>query len=212
MTAAELTIWATLAATGVTAIATGVLAWVTWLLFQATKRMAAATTDPNIVVTIEPGRWSFIHLELVVENSGTGPAYDVQLSLDPPLMRDRNGSSEPLPLNAISVLRPSCSIRNLIGSGANLLDSSFAVTISWKASPTSKSRTEVKYDLSLSHYRGLIQLGGGDPAVNMAQEIKKIRESLDRMIRGPGRIAVDTFNQSDRNKEYADMEKRFREQ
>ena len=36
-------------ATIVTALATGVLAWVTWVLVQETKRLADATTRPHVV-------------------------------------------------------------------------------------------------------------------------------------------------------------------
>lgn len=174
--------------------------------------MAAATTEPNVVVTIEPNRWSFIHLDLLIENTGSGPAYDVQLAFEPPLMRDRQGQAKQLPLNAISVLRPSQSLRNFIGNGANLLQSTFDVTISWKVSPTAKLRAETKYTLSLSHYEGLIQLGGGDPAVSLAQETKKIREIVERVSRGPGRVAINVFNQTDRDREEAEQEAWFQEQ
>ena len=201
MTTADLSIWVTAAATIATAVATAVLAVVTWLLFKATRRMAEATSEPYVVATIEPNRWSFIHTDLLVENTGTGPAFDVQLSFDPPLQRERGGAQIDLPLNAIAVLRPSQSLRNFIGNGTDFLKSTYRVSISWKASPNAKSRTTNSYDLNISHYEGLIQLGGGDPLVQIAQELKKVGEALERLTRGPSRLGVDVYSEADRNRE-----------
>lgn len=71
-------VWATFAATAVTAMATGVLAWVTWVLARETRRMANATHEPHVVVTLEPSPWSIIHTDLVIQNTGNGTAYDIR--------------------------------------------------------------------------------------------------------------------------------------
>ena len=52
---------------------------------------AAATSEPYVVATLEQSRSSFIHMDLLVEIIGTGPAFDVQISFDPPLRREHDG-------------------------------------------------------------------------------------------------------------------------
>lgn len=198
MTTAEISIWASAGATVVTAVATGVLAWVTWLLFQATKRMAEATSEPFVVVTLEPNRWSFMHLDLRIENSGTGPAYDVRVVFDPPLMREDDNKKSSIPMSSISVLRPTQSFANFIGVGADFLEDTYTVTTSWVAKPKGKNRTSVAYELNLRHYEGLINLGSGDPAVMIAEELKKVREEFQRMTGGFRRMGIDVYTAEDR--------------
>lgn len=182
MTAPELSTWVTVAATIATALATVVLAGVTWLLFKSTQRMAAATSEPNVIATLEPNRWSFMHLDLLIENTGTGPAFDVQITFDPPLTRDRGGQQTTLPLNAVSILRSGQALRNHVGQGSAFLDRSYRATVSWKATANSTRRTTTSYDLSLRHYDGFSRLGGEAPQVQTAQELKKIREALERWL------------------------------
>lgn len=184
MTAAEVSVWATVAATAVTAVATGVLAWFTWTMARATGRMADATNAPSVVATFEPNRWSFIHTDLVIENTGNAPAYDVRIEFDPPLKSDRDDEpvDEP-PLNRITALRPSTPLRHWVGRGYGMLESDYRVTVSWLSNPNSQKRDVLSYQLNLRHYKGLHQLGSGDPQVKIADELKKIREGLERRSR-----------------------------
>jgi len=65
----------------VPALATIVLAILTWVLARATKAMANATSQAQIVASLEPNSWSINHFDIVVENAGTAPAYDVEMHL-----------------------------------------------------------------------------------------------------------------------------------
>jgi hypothetical protein len=215
VSAADASIWVTAAATIATAVATGVLAVVTWLLWKSTQRMAAATGAPNVVATVEPNRWSYVHMDLVVENCGTGPAFDIQIAFDPPLVRDaKEGIVKPekqsnAPLNAISVLRPSQSMRDAVGRTNRLVNGSHTVTVSCKASPKAKERLVTSYILDLRHLRGVVRLGGGDPLVQIAQEARKLRESVDKIVGGPNRLGVDVYTEHDRAEEADEQERAF---
>jgi hypothetical protein len=201
--------WVSAALTGVTALATLVLAAVTWLLWKSTQRMAAATSEPFVVATLEPSRWAFVYLELHIENTGTGPAFDVQISFDPPLLRDASdsltnaGNDHNAPLNALSILRPSQSFRDPVGRAGNLLANDYRVTVSWRVTPQSRDRVSTSYDLDLSQFKSMMQLGGGDPLVKVAEEMTKLRDRLEPILRGAVRLDVDVYTQEERERERA---------
>lgn len=198
MTIAEASVWVTGAATIVTAFATGVLAWVTWLLWKATNRMAAATSDPFVVATLEPNRWSFIHLDLVVENTGNGPAFDVKVAFTPPLTRERDGGGPVPALDRVAVLRPRQVLRDYLSKGGDFLEKSYRVSVSWKTSPTSKVRVANDYELDIKHYDRFIQLGGNDPLFQLAQEMKKLREAVEPVMGGQRKAKLDIYTEADR--------------
>ncbi|MDG2522149.1 hypothetical protein P7B02_11415 [Caulobacter segnis] len=207
MTSEEILSWSTVGASVATALSSAVLTFLTWLLFKATKRMAEATSEPTITATLEPSRWSMIHMELCIQNGGTGPAYDVQISFDPPLSRtDDRGQSVPLPINSISVLRPGQVLQNFVGEGAGLIGNAYNVAIRYRAKPAGRMLL-FSYRLSLEHYRDFIQLGSGDPSVKTAEELKRLREVMDRFRQG--RTKVDVFTQKDRSAEHDALRRRL---
>ncbi len=184
MTANEFATWATVGASVVTAVTTVVLARLTWVMARASEQMAQATRQPLVVVTLESNDWSWIHTDLVIENTGNSPAFDVAISFDPPLLsrRDRKPEAE-VPMNRISVLRPNAPLRNWIGRGHDFLEKAYRVSISWTATPGSPKREVMSYDLDLGHFKNLHVLGSGDPQVVLAQETKKLREAVERHLR-----------------------------
>jgi hypothetical protein len=214
VSAAEVQAWVTLAETGATTLATGVLAWFTWVMATATDRMAKAAREPDVVATIEPTRWSKIHLDLVVENTGPSAAYDVTLDVQPPLYRDQGNSGAedvPISLRPITVLRSRSSLRNFIGSGVLHLERNYTLTVSWKSSPRARERTSVSYELNIQHYEGLITLGGGDPQVQIAQEMQKLREAVKDLATGWRRLEVNVHTEAERERERGAKEVRLQE-
>ena len=61
---------AQIAAAGVTAFATLVLCWVTAVLAKETKAMADRTSEPHVVVTLEPNRWAIHFFDMHIMNAG----------------------------------------------------------------------------------------------------------------------------------------------
>jgi hypothetical protein len=192
---------AMLAATVAIALATGVLAWFTAQLARWTAQMAKATRQANVLVTVEPCRWSYIHTDIVTENVGNAPAFDIIVSFDPPVIAVREDRTEEVPANQITALRPGATIRNWIGRGATFVEQNHTVTVSWTERPNSKQRIETSYRVSLSHFSKVHQLGSGDPAVAMADELRKIREELPRMFGRGRRLQVDVFGADERARE-----------
>lgn len=73
----------TLLFTAVVAVATVVYAFLTWRLVSETIKMRKVQTEPHMSITIEPRNESIGIIDLIVQNIGLGPAYDVTFDIQP---------------------------------------------------------------------------------------------------------------------------------
>lgn len=178
----------------VTAIATIFLWRVTKVLANETTRMVQAASQPHVVVTIEPNRWSLRHFDLKVDNTGNATAYDISIDFDPPLENgEARGGQLEIPLNAISVLKPGQGMSSYLSEYAPLKNKAYTISVSWRRDPQSQARENNTYKLDIANVEGISQLGS-DPIVQIAEHIKKMQESLKPIASGSKRIKVDTFN------------------
>lgn len=190
-----------------TAVSTVVLAVLTGILAWFTKRLSEATNAPQVVASLEVNRWSFLYMDLCVANTGNASAFDVRVEFEPALPSHRSGNAQAdTPLRKISVLRPDHCIRHAQCKFSNLIEcDEFEVQISWRRAPTSKRRETLKYTIDPKEIRGLSNLGGQSPEVQVAEHLKGMREDLRRFVR-LDRLNVNVFDKSDRAKEFADFE------
>ncbi len=196
----------------VTAIATIFLWRVTKVLANETTRMVQAASQPHVVVTIEPNRWSLLHFDLKVDNTGNAPAYDISINFDPPLENgEARGSQLEIPLNAISVLKPGQGMSSYLSEYTPLKNKAYTVNVSWLRDPQSQAREQNTYKLDMATVEGISQLGS-DPIVQIAEHIKKLQESLKPVASGSKRIKVDTFSSGDRLHERRVFERQRRRQ
>lgn len=201
---------ATLVSALVTMFATVVLAVVTWVLAKETKRLADATSAPHVIATLDPSPWSIIHTNLVLHNSGTGPAYDVEVRFDPPLTIERAGVTA-MPLRGLSLLKPDGSFSVFLRGFEKLDEKVFQVNVSWLRHPSAKTREAVAYTLNLQRdYQDWGQLGGPPPEIQMSRDLKKIRESIERLASGFGRLSIDVHDAADRMKEENERDRAWR--
>lgn len=179
-----------------TAIATFFLWRVTLVLARETTRMAEASAQPHVVVTLAPNRWSARHFNLHVDNTGNATAYDIKVSITPPLQNDetRNDDAK-IPFERISVLKPGTGLCSYLSEYQPLKGKTFEVKISWLKSSSEKSREENSYILRMSDHEGVSWLGN-DPAVDVAQHLKKIEKNLGDISRK--HIQVDVYSAMDR--------------
>ncbi|WP_458370754.1 hypothetical protein [Pseudomonas fluorescens] len=196
----------------VTAVATIFLWRVTKVLANETTRMVHAASQPHVVATIEPNRWSLLHFDLKVDNTGNATAYDISINFDPPL-ENGEGLNNPLeiPLNAISVLKPGQGISSYLSEYDPLKNKAYTISISWRRDPQNQAREHNVYKLDMADLEGISQLGS-DPMVQIAEHIKKMQENLKPMVSGSKRIKVDMFNSSDRLHERRVIERQWRRQ
>lgn len=194
----------------VTAVATFFLWRVTSVLAVETKRMAMAASQPHVVATLEPNRWSMRHFDIKVHNTGNAPAYDITVEFTPPLQNGgaRNGGIE-IPFGNISVLRPGQGVASYLSDYEGVKDSVYFVRISWRRIASDPVREENAYTLNMADKRGVSELGG-DPIVQIANHLKKMEAEWTPVARGSRRIKVDGFMFGDRlhERRVADRQRR----
>ncbi|MEB3900131.1 hypothetical protein ODI84_08060 [Pseudomonas putida] len=183
-------------ATVVTAVATIFLWRVTKLLAKETTRMAEASAQPHVVVTLAPNRWSARHFNLHVDNTGNATAYDIRVTITPPLPNgEARGDDAKIPFETISVLKPGAGLSSYLSEYQLLKGKTFEVKISWLKSSSGKTREENSYILRMSDHEGVSWLGT-DPAMDVAQHLKKMEKSLADISRK--HIQVDVYSAIDR--------------
>jgi hypothetical protein len=144
----------------VTAGATLMLWWVTRSLFIATNQLVRASSNPQIVVTIEINQWSMMYADIVISNTGNGTAFDIKTSIDPPIQsRFDHGEITSIPFNELYLLKPGQSISSSIGNINKFMNSDYLIRISWRNDPRSIEREEYSYNIDLNNYKNLRQLG-----------------------------------------------------
>lgn len=198
--------WAAIG-TVVTAAATIVLVFVTTILARETKRLSDATSQPSVVATLEPSPWSIIHTNLVLQNTGTGTAYDIEVKFDPPLKTKPQEVLVEMPFRSLSVLKPGSVFPVFLRVFEKLNEQIIRVEVSWRRSPKSKKREAHSYVLNLRmDYDNWGQLGGSPPNIQIAREMKKLREDIGRLVSGYKRLQVDVHDRGDRRREEAELE------
>jgi hypothetical protein len=195
----QVSTWATLAGTLATAIATIFLWRVTRVLAVETKRMADASARPQIVANIIMNQWAMNHVDLTIENTGNATAFDIVVEFDPPLENGKARSDgRAVPFQNISVLKPGQSLTSYLSESAPMMDSEYRVKTSWKVTPESAERQTLSYDFRMKDYAGLSRLGAASPAIQVAQELKKIRDDWRSIATGQKKIQADTYSEADR--------------
>lgn len=193
-----------------TAVATTALWHVTRILARETKRMADAAAQPQIVATIVPNLWSTIHLDINVENTGNATAFDIEVAFDPPLTNgEARGGDIPIPFQRISLLKPGQSLTSYLSEVGDYLEQSFEVSVSWRLSPNASETQRLAYWINMSDYRGVSYLGERDPNVQIAEQLKKIRDDWRAVANGSRKLKSDIYSSRDRDRESRIIEERM---
>jgi len=183
-----------------TAIATFALWRVTKILAVETQRMADFSAKPQIVASLLPNKWSIVHFDIEVENTGNATAFDIEIKFDPELVADKsNDRGEPVAFQTLSILKPGQKLSSFLGNYEDYKGVNFTVTTSWKPLPSDEHRETMKYTLSMADYDHVTYLGERDPIVQIAQETRKLREAATPVLKGRKRLKTDTYTQKDRD-------------
>lgn len=164
--------WAQEALPFITALATIALAWVTWTLAKATRNMASAS-QPFVTATIEWNAWSMRHCDLVLQNTGDVPAFDIEVRITPSIRSDiRKGLG--MPLQKVSILRPGQSMKSFLAATEEIVGETHRIELDWRRKPGARRTMSVAYEHCLP--REVTRLGSSDPTTQIAEQVKKIRE------------------------------------
>ena len=150
-------------------------------------------------------------MDLKVANTGNATAYDISVLIDPPIAQSKpRSSSAILPFECISILKPGDELSSYITEYQNVKGVSYTVTISWRRSPDKVTREKNVYTLNMADLEGITRLGGGDPLVQVAVELKHMREDWRWVAKGSRKLAVNVYTSADRLHERRQHERQVR--
>ena len=100
----------------IVAIITAVYVYFSWLLLQESKKMRLLQNQPRVSITFEPEGDQINLIDLVIKNTGLGPAYDLyfELQSDFEILEDARLSEVGLIKNGLSHLGPQQEFRFLL--------------------------------------------------------------------------------------------------
>jgi hypothetical protein len=196
----------------VTAAATVALAVLTFVLARATKAMAVAASSSNVIVSLEPNQWSLMHIDMIVQNTGNDAAFDVSVLVSPTLENASVRDGLPFPFDKISVLRPGQSMSCFINEFAYFDGKVFDIEVRWKRKPNSRKIEKNFYQIDLANLGAVSRLGAFSPNVQIAEQIKKLRDDWKPVAGGQRRFKVDSYSQEDREQEAAERQALFEQQ
>jgi len=67
----------------VVAIATVIYAILTWKLVEETRKIRKIQTEPKISIDIQPKEDSIHFIDMIIQNIGLGPAYNIKFTINP---------------------------------------------------------------------------------------------------------------------------------
>lgn len=184
-----------------TAIATFFLWRVTRLLAVETKRMVDASAQPHVVVTLDPNPWAAFYFDINIANSGNAPAYNIEVTFDPPLVNAEHRQEQNVPFSRVSVLKNGQSLNSSLCKYEQIKDQVYSVTVSWSKKPNNSEKEVHTYNYNMKSFEGISYLGARNPMTQIAEQIKKIREDWRPISQGNKKIKSDIFSQNDRDEE-----------
>lgn len=190
-----------------TAVATFFLWRVTRILADETKRMVDASEQPQVVATLEPNAWSMHYFDINIANTGNAPAYNIEVTFDPPLENASHRKDKTIPLRQISVLKNGQKMSSNLCEYNQIEGKVFLVNVSWTKKTNATEKEVNSYTYDMASFAGIAQLGASNPMTEISQQIKHLREDWKNVAKGSKRIQTDMYDTEDRSEE-----RRFRDE
>ena len=199
--------------TFIVAISTVVYAILTWKLVSETRALRKAQTEPKLSISLENNKVAFGFVDLVIKNIGYGPAYNISFKVEPDFEYQKGEFLSELGLikHGIKYLAPQQEYRffltSLVGKFDEFKNERFSIFA--KYYDALENQFEDTFLIEFSHFEGLSQLGS-PPLPEIAKELKKISDNLNRIVTGSSGVRVIIFTQKDLEKERNEMEKFYK--
>lgn len=218
-------------------IVTAIYAALTWSISSETKLMREAQTQPSISATIQPDERYINWINLIIENIGLGPAYNVKFDVDPdfedkyrhPDLEDRSLNYKLSDVGFIKDGLPYFApnqkfqffLTNLAdGSQSKIpqekidyqkkLKTTFKIKITYEDNRHKKTYSDT-YVIDFSQQRGLSQLGE-PPLYKIAKNVEQIQKDINHISTGWAKLNVIRYTKEDINEEQKQISKKFDQQ
>lgn len=222
LTADSLSSWTSALATVAIAILTFILAKETWYLREAqieqVNELKRDNIRPNVSLRLKNSPVSFNFIEVEINNLGKGIARNLKFKfLDSSgaeiLEKDNPIVDEFLKLHIFSEGIHSLGIGQKVESflfsffdlkgkldGDDILSPFFRIEIKFSDVNGEQYSNELVVDFK--EYKGVSEVGGGDPLHKIADDLNKLREQFGKVVNSsPNRLQVSTYSSADREEE-----------
>lgn len=169
------------------AIATLVYAVLTWKLVSETRKMREAQTEPRISVTIQPKEEWINFFDMIIQNIGVGPAYNIKFKMDSDFEYEKGKflSEFNFIKHGLRYLAPNQNFQFFLTSMAedfeNKIEKQFGIKVNYKNS--FGKDFEDTYVIDFSELVGLTRLGE-PPLYKIAKNIEKIQDDIRKVATG----------------------------
>ena len=194
----------TLVFSGIVALATVVYAVLTWRLVGETIKMRLTQTEPKISINLQSSEQSITMMDLIIQNIGLGPAYNVTFNLtkDFEIVNKIYLSEIGMFKNGISYFAPGQKIQFFITSMVNNYQEKekFNFDIDVKYENHSKKIYTERFKIDFSEFRGLLR-SEETPLHKILKEIGKLRSEFENLIQGTKKLNVNIYTDKNRIEE-----------
>lgn len=189
----------------VVAFATVVYAILTWKLVSETKKMREAQTEPKISVIVQPTEEWINAIDMIIQNIGLGPAYNVKFKVEPDFEYTEGKFLSELGFikDGLRYLAPSQKLQIFLTSMADNFEEkvkkSFKIKVAYQNSIGGK-KYEDSYTIDFSQFIGLRHLGE-PPLYKISKNIEKIQKDIHHLSTGFYKMKVIRYTKEDVEKE-----------
>ncbi len=177
----------------VVALSTAFYALLTARLVSETRNVRKAQTEPRLSVSIQPREEWISGIDMVIENIGMGPAYDIRFKIgaDFDYLQGRMLSQLGFITNGIAYLAPKQRLQFFFTSMLERSEEKLATVILIHSTyrDANNHRYQDTHRLDFSYLKELGQLG--DPPLHaMAQSLKELNKNIDSLVTGWKKLNV----------------------
>jgi len=168
----------------VVAFATIIYAILTWKLVSETRRMREVQTEPKVSVIIQPREERINFIDMVIQNVGLGPAYNIKFEINPDFeyINGKTLSELGFIKNGLPYLAPKQKLQffltDMTKNFEEKIKKSFKIKVIYQ-NGIGKSYEDV-YIIDFSQLTGLVHFGD-HPLYKIAKEIEEIRKDIHRI-------------------------------
>lgn len=184
----------------VVAIATLVYAILTWRLVSETRKLREAQTEPKISVTIQPREEWINFIDMIIQNIGLGPAYNIkfEINYDFEYAKGKFLSELNFMKKGLKYLAPNQKVQffltSMVENFEEKIKTPFEIKVNYQNS-VGKTYGD-NYTIDISELVGLIQLGE-PPLHKIAKNIENMQQDIHNLCTGFHRIKAIVYTKSD---------------
>jgi hypothetical protein len=204
------------------AITTIVYARITSRMLNETRKMRESQTEPHVFINVQPMERARFILNMVIQNIGPGPAYNLRLKVEPDIIlrSDHKLSEINLMKQGFRYLAPNqkleCIVAHAIEEANKKEKTLNEVTVYYQ--DKDKKSFEETFVLDFTEYFGMLY-SDTDPFKGIVEKLDTIHKDIDSVSRSSGsklRVVAWTKQEYEEDvrkqlEEYEEMEKQQKE-